>query len=688
MAILEIDGVGKVEVGDEFKTMAPDQQEAFVNNIISEAKGGKKSGFGISSSMPAPAAPEDPIRQRARAELQSKGLLDRGNLANMTDMARKGYTFGFNDELAAAALTPIEMFRQGTFNPAEAYRFAKAREDILQEEAKKATGNMGLLAEVVGGASMGGKLAQGGLSLMKPGQGALARIGAGAAEGGLYGATSGIGDAKSLQDVPAEGIKGGLLGAGIGAGLTAAAPIVNTLGRNALGWASATINPQRFAERQVARGLSESGMTANQVAQEVAAGQAAGQPYTVADAMGNAGQRLLSTVTRAPGEGRTMAVNFLEARQGDQGRRIANLLAEGMNAPYTAAQTGKTLEATRKAAADTNYAAARGSAGAIDVTPAIQKADDFLQPGVTKLMNPGTNIADDSVEAAVRRARSYLTDGKSQITDFDQALRAKMELDNLIDNARGTVQRQLIPIKNALDDALAAASKPYANARDTYKAHSKIIEALDTGRQAATRGRTEDTLNTFGKLTPGQQQSFRVGYADPLIESVQGGAFGQNKARPLSSLAMQTELPAFAAPGQAATPNLMATRGQNMMSGIARENRMFETRAAATGGSKTADNLADMQAMGVDPVSVIGNAISGNYLTAARNLVSRSAGALSGNTPQVRENVAKLLISGGADIQKTLTALALSDEARRRVLASYLSGTMAGAGEGMASNRR
>ena len=42
----------------------------------------------------------------------------------------------------------------------------------------------------------------------------------------------------------------------------------------------------------------------------------------MADAMGNAGQRMLSTVARAPGEGRTAVVQALDARQGDQGRRL------------------------------------------------------------------------------------------------------------------------------------------------------------------------------------------------------------------------------------------------------------------------------------------------------------------------------------------------------------------------------
>lgn len=633
--------------------------------------------------------PEDPIRQKARKELKDKGLLERGNLANLTDMGRKGFTLGFNDEIAAAALTPIEMIRQRTFNPAEAYRFAKAREDILQEEAKKATGVAGMGAEILGGAAMGGRLAQMGFSLMRPGQSTLARIGAGTAEGSIYGATSGLGDAKSLSEAPAEMLKGAAIGGGAGGALTAAAPIVNTLGRNAMGWASATVNPEGFAQRQLARALSESGMTPSRVAQEVAVGNAAGQPYTIADALGNPGQRMLSSVARAPGTGRTQVVDFLDARQGDQGRRLANILAEGFDAPRTAAQARTAMETALRNTANINYGNARASAGAVDVTPAIQKADDFLQPGVTKLFRPADNIAENSIEKVVSRAKAYLTDGKSQVTDFQQALYAKQELDNLIETSSASIQKQLIPIKKALDDALVASSAPYAKARDTFREQSKAIEAIDTGRTAATRGRTEDTTAAFGALSPEAQQGFRTGYADKLIETIQGPASGVNKARDFTSLSAQAELPYFAAQGPSANPNLMTTRPQEMMGAIGRENRMFQTREHAMGGSKTKDNFADAEATSVDPVGILGNLAGGNYATALRNLAGRSSGTLSGYTPQVREQLARLLLAGdGATLEPMLRQIAGNDEARRRLLASYLSGALAGTGQGQSSVRR
>ena len=110
----------------------------------------------------------------------------------------------------------------------------------------------------------------------------------------------------------------------------------------------AQINPEGLARRQVARAIVESGEAPDEIARALQQARVEGQGnFTVADALGNAGQRMLSTVARAPGEGRTAAVNFLENRQAGQGRRVRNALAEGFDAPETAAQAESRLTQAR-----------------------------------------------------------------------------------------------------------------------------------------------------------------------------------------------------------------------------------------------------------------------------------------------------------------------------------------------------
>jgi hypothetical protein len=423
---------------------------------------------------------------------------------------------------------------------------------------------------------------------------------------------------------------GGLAPVGAKAIGTALSPIVSNI--------EARVNPASYAGRQVARAITESGQTPEQIARQVSGAAAEGQGmFTVADAMGNPGQRMLSTIARAPGEGRTDGVNFLDARQAGQGRRVANTLAEGFQAPETAARTEERLRFDRMVEANRNYGAARQGAGSVDVTPVIEHLDQTLQPGVTRMLNPQSGIADDSIEAVMRRARGLLTDGRSQVSRFPEAFRVKQEFDNLIDRAPPTAQRLLIPARNLLDDQLSAASPLYRAARDRFRQQSQEIEAVALGRRASQRGRVENTIPEFQGLTPGQQAPYRSGYVDPLIERVQGAAAGANKARELTSDAFHAEAGAVA-PG-----------APQMMRRLGRENTMFETRAQATGGSRTADNLADAAAMGHAP-ELAAHILSGNVAGLARNALGFVARGLTGNTPAVRQEAARLLLMRGGTV--------------------------------------
>ena len=53
------------------------------------------------------------------------------------------------------------------------------------------------------------------------------------------------------------------------------------------------------------------------------------------------------------------------------------------------------------------------------------------------------------------------------------------------DNKQGALVAELVPIKNALDEALAKSSSNYANARDAYKLAQTRIDALDLGKTLA-----------------------------------------------------------------------------------------------------------------------------------------------------------------------------------------------------------
>jgi hypothetical protein len=73
---------------------------------------------------------------------------------------------------------------------------------------------------------------------------------------------------------------------------------------------------------------------------------------------------------------------------------------------------------------------------------------------------------------------------------------------------------------------------------------------------------------------------------------------------------------------------------------------MFDTRNHAIGNSRTADNLADAEALKVDP-SLLASIFSGDFGGAARRGLGSVSNVLHGSTPEVRQNMARLLLQGG-----------------------------------------
>jgi hypothetical protein len=648
--------------GNIAKMIAQNAPEADIDAYVSSE--------GVSlDELKKPTAPAlDKYQQAAvdeRNAMQTKGI-DTG--AGLTRRLAQGASFNLADEVLAGLSTPLEMFKRGTLDPREGYNYAKAREDLIMDDARKNTGAVGTAAEILGGVGSGLGISRAGLSLanaLPATAGLLGRTAASAGDAAIMGGLAGAGEGNSIGERFNNALMGGAVGGGVGAvapGLTSLAgqalsPVISNI--------RARINPEGFAQSQVARAISESGQSPSQISLNMVQAANEGQGvFNLADALGNSGQRMLSTVARAPGAGRTAVVDALEGRQADQGRRVASALAEGFDAPRTAAQTETSLTAQRTADANTAYGAARQQAGSVNVTPAIEEIDRTLQPGVTGVMSRGSNLPDDSVEGVLRRVRNLLTtEGQvnhhgmpippEQVSRFDEAFRVKMEIDNLIDRASPTQQRVLIPVRNALDRQLEASSSSYAAARNQFRQQSQAIEAIEQGRAAALRGRSEDTIPAFQGMRPDQQAGFRVGYADPLIEQAQSAAVGANKARPLTSDAFRDEAAAIA-PGN----DMMQRR-------LGREMTMFETRNQALGGSRTADNLADANAMGVNP-TLVGQVLSGNWGGAMRTALAAGQNALTGNTAQVRQAVADILLQRGSSMSPAALQR-MVDEATRRI---------------------
>jgi hypothetical protein len=372
-----------------------------------------------------------------------------------------------------------------------------------------------MIAEMGGAVVPAAKAAQIGVTATRlPYVGRLLGMGI---DGAGFGAVTAMGND---QDAGQGAVIGGLLGTGG----QAAANLIGTAAKPFV----ARFSPKKATREILLNAMKEANTTPQKVADDLAAASAAGQgEYALMDAIGVPGQRLASTVARTPSEGRTPMVEFLEKRQAGQGRRVAGFLGEGFD-PATAMQKVKALKETRKAGGDVNYTAARDVASTVNVSPVLAKIDAMTgkpMAGVSSGIDP------DTVGGVLNRVRGMLASPRgNQVMDFNSLLSIRSDLSDMASkafNAGASKQGSAIKsVMQELDAALADASDGYRKALEQYAKDSRVIEAVDAGKAAATRGRYEDTIPAFNALEPEAQAAFRAGYVDPLIENVQGSRGG------------------------------------------------------------------------------------------------------------------------------------------------------------------
>jgi hypothetical protein len=600
-----------------------------------------RSNFGGPPKADA-AEPESPVRAQVRKEHEAlkKAGVPMGEAYSRRIM--KGLTFGAGDDILAIPSAIIEMAKRKTWNPLVGWEYAKAQQDLLDEDSKASTGLLGMGAEILGGAGSGLSLARNGITafgLLGRTPSVAGKAAAAATDGLALGTVSGAMEGNSLDERTSNALVGGAFGGVLGGALPLAGhyAVNNPIVSNIRAW----LNPTNYATNVLAQDVRRSGMTPRQINQAVEDAAADGQGmFTAADAMGITGQRSLARATRAPGDAQQFATEFLDNRQVGQGRRVANTLHEGFGRPQTAQQTEAAMTQARDDWADIAYPAGRHGARPVDLTGAVANIDDTLQPGAMRFANPQANIADDSIESVLRRYRGRMTDDRSMLTDYTAIERLRREVADAAQAAvrqgRGNEGRMLGNLVREMDTALESASPGFRAANNRFRQESRNIEQVAEGRAGAMRGRSEDTIPAYNSQTPAGQRAYRAGYVDPLIADAQGAAVGANKARPLTSDAFRDEAAAF-------NP---ADRANRMFNRLDRENTMFETRRHATGGSLTDQNLMGQGDIAVDP-GLFTNLIRGNFVAAAQRGLGMLANGWSGNTEAVRTELARMLLTRG-----------------------------------------
>lgn len=646
-----------------FEVIGPDGKTYEVEAPSMEAAAEAIGSFG---PMPAGGSTVDPA---AVDDFKARGLTTIANTA-------QGMAFGLGDEFTGLRAGLRNMGAGGEFGPAYRETRDKVRGDMATvNKAYPTTAGGGQVAGMAINALATAPLAMG--------RGLLQTMGYGGAFGAAEGALQGAGNADG-GDIVGDTIKGGAIG--LGAGLAAPALVAgvsalkNTIKDPITGLLN--IASESKANRAIADALQRSGKSMPDIDDALRRAAAAGQPeFRVMDAMGLPGQRAASGIVRAGSQPGDEVAEFLATRQAAQPERVGSFVEDAFDVKgTTAAKTVDSLTAGRKAAADTAYDAARGNAAPVDVRSALGVIDARTR-GMA-----GSGIAGDGIDSKLLGYRARLAgDGKglgpdvtgAELSDFDRVLGVKQDIQDDIGTAvragRNNEVRELTKLVNELDAALEASSDMYRAANDGFRSASRVIDAVDEGSMMATRGRAADNVPRFGAMAAAEQDAARIGYGDRLLDQMERmNAPTANRAKPLQS------------PKRAAEANAIARDPTLYGERLARENAMWETQNRALGGSRTADNLADIDAMDGMTTGALSVARSASNLQLG-DAVAKVAGMLApiakGQNEATRRLIAQALLSGDANVLAPVIRQAGKSSAVRRVLEAIIRQPMREGGE-------
>ena len=646
------------------------------------------------------------VDERA-ALLKSGAPLQESGLGGYTRRLAQGVGMNWTDEALAGGQVPLEMIKRGLINPAEAYRYTKAREDLSLDKTRQATGMTGSVIEGLGGLATGAAGAGSTGAIIQKVVPKAIQYGKNVLGAGGLGAAAGAGEGNSLEERGKGLLMGGTLGLGIGAaapavisGVGAAMrPLAAPLRRfTSSSPTAATRSADDIAVEQTAKVIRDSGQKFDDIALKVANADAAGQGgYTVADAIGLAGQRKLAGVAKQPGPARDEIAQALSENAAGRGHRLGGAVDDALGVRGTAEEAREALTQQARQQARPYYRAAE------QVRPVWndRMQQFFDAPTIQVAMRKGYKIQRDEALAEGRafNPRDYA------ITQFNEAgdpvmsavpnMRTidmiKKGLDKKIEAYRDKTTGRLVlddegralnNVKNAMLHEVDQLNPLYGQARAIYADPASVRSAIDLGRQAtAANRRPTDTMRVFDQLSDTRQQGFRIGYADRIAAALEGRGQAPQGGVPFPPLLRSTK-------GNAELDRMSLIQGPSqpgrpsqLRQFIDRENSMQETLKHARGGSSTAENVVDMVDTSPSMMGMLSSLYQGRYLDALRQAAQGGRNVMTGETEAQRLAIARMLMTSGGDpaaVQAMGQRIA-EHEARRRSSTPFATRAIEGA---------
>lgn len=476
--------------------------------------------------------------------------------------------------------------------------------------------------------AVGGAVALGGAGVGIRGAASLgARTLTGASEGGIYGALYGAGGAE-----PGQRTSGAVQGAVGGAVLGGATPALVDVGSSALGSVTRPLRgylqPRDMANEKVGEALARDfggslsvrqTQTALDRINTRSAAAATDKPMMLADFGGENTRNLLRSAANMPND-RVQALNSrLNARQGNQWRRIEGDMAQGLGNPDDYATTvGNAIEARTQAARPAFQAAM-----AVE-TPMTPQLNDVLQRPLMRRVIQGVQDNQANEGSPVGLA-----------TRTEALHRVKLEIDNQINAARRaatmgtdrTATTDVRTLSTLKSDLLSAIDNPtYKDALRDYADRSALINAAEDGFDRALKMHTEEIAPHLDSLTPGEQDMWRLGAARALAGKIRTGNVTRDRTEGVfSSPDIQQRMNAL-------FPDNASRR--EFQKNLVLEAKMADTRKAVQGNSTTAKQLMQAQEAGNPSraISAVANAATGRFEALLSGL-ARVGQRFSGMTP-------------------------------------------------------
>ncbi|OWJ67451.1 hypothetical protein BWR60_09605 [Inquilinus limosus] len=521
-----------------------------------------------------------------------------------------------------------------------------------QDNADFASDNpgMSMLAQLGGGAMLAAPVA----GLVKAAPSLLGRVaqgvGLGTGAGAAGGFLSGEGGAENrLEGAATGGAVGGLLGGAIpatGALIRRSSDMFKTLFR--------TRPADEQANRLIAGAMRRDSLTPETATQAMDA--AGSQPMTPAD-LGPNMQRLLGSAYRAPGEGRAVISEVLDARGALRPQRLGDVIRRSFGAPEDFYTTIDDLTQVQKAKAAPLYEKAFAENQAI-TNDRIQGflQDPIMQQGIrkgleiqrlealaqNKSFNPsdyaitGFNEAGDPVIGAVPNMR-LLDAAKRGLDDILEGYRDTTTGKLALDERGRAIEMVRKAYVKTLDDVAPA---EYQQARAAWAGPAQSKEALWLGRSIARGGSDlEPLLRRFNGLSAGDKDMARLGVARQLAEMISRGTETRNQALGLLSPQMRGRLePLF--------PDRQSYEA--LEDAVRRESQMVGTDRVARSGSQTAERLAEDadQISNLGEMAQAGEAVlSGSPIRMARAGIGIAARRAQGMDENVAREIGRRLLA-------------------------------------------